>query len=63
MSTDIIKFQLSSSGESQKVFQLDAVQLYLEITIPLTFLVFISWYGVYRWVDRQEQLNKSKQLN
>jgi len=61
MSTDIIQFQLSSSGESQKIFQLDAVQLYLAITIPLTFLVFVSWYGVYWWVDRQEKLKKGKQ--
>ena len=60
MSTDIIQFQLSSSGESQKIFQLDAVQLYLAVTIPLTFLVFVSWYGVYWWVDRQERLKKKR---
>jgi hypothetical protein len=55
MSTDIIKFQLNSSGVSQKIFQLGAVRLYLAITIPLTFLVFVSWYGVYWWVDRLER--------
>ena len=54
MSTDIVKFQRSENGKSQEIFQLGALQLYLAITLPLMFLTFASWYGVYVWVDRKE---------
>ena len=60
MSTDIIQFQLNGTGQSQKAFQLDALQLYLAITVPLTFLVFIAWYGVYWYVDRKGDQRRSK---
>ncbi|KAH7305646.1 hypothetical protein BKA65DRAFT_520672 [Rhexocercosporidium sp. MPI-PUGE-AT-0058] len=60
MSTDIVKYQKSENGKSQEVFQLGALQLYLAITLPLMFLTFASWYGVYIWVDRKEKANVLK---
>jgi len=60
MSTDIIKFQIDSLGKSKEIFQVHAIQVYMAITLPLTFLVFASWYGVYWWVDRKDRLNKKK---
>jgi len=54
MSTDIVQYQLSESGKSQKIFQLGALQLYLAITLPLMFGTFFAWYGVYWWVNRKE---------
>lgn len=61
MSTDIIQFQIDNGGKSQKIFQLRAVQLYLAITLPLTFFVFVAWYGVYWWVDSKERVKRRSQ--
>ena len=61
MSTDIVQFQINSSGQPQKIIQFGAVQLYLAITIPLTFLVFVAWYGVYLWVDHKEHRKRLKE--
>lgn len=60
MSTDIIRFERDDAGKSSKIFQLGAIQLYLAITLPLTFLVFIAWYGVYWWVDKKETVNRRR---
>jgi len=53
MSTDIIKFQ-ASQDQTGRVFQLGALQLYLEITAPLMFCTFAAWYAVYQWLNRRE---------
>lgn len=60
MSTDIIRFEKDNAGKSSKIFQLGAIQLYLAITLPLTFLVFVAWYGVYWWVDRKEVVKRKR---
>jgi hypothetical protein len=54
MSTDIVRFQLGNDGETQKLFQVDALQLFLAICLPLMVVVFVAWYGVYWWVDQKE---------
>ncbi len=60
MSTDIVTFDSDETGDSQKLVQPGAIQLYMAITIPLTLFVFVAWYGVYWWVDRKERLNKRR---
>lgn len=60
MSTDIVRFEKDNAGKSSKIFQLGAIQLYLAITLPLTFLVFVAWYGVYWWVDKKEVVNRRR---
>ncbi|EPE29986.1 hypothetical protein GLAREA_01146 [Glarea lozoyensis ATCC 20868] len=55
MSTDIVQYKISDNGKSQEIFQLGALQLYLAITLPLMFITFASWYGVYYWVDWKEK--------
>jgi len=55
MSTDIVQYQVDSSGNSQEVFQRGALQLYLAITLPMMLVTFGSWYGVYFYVDRKEK--------
>jgi len=49
MSTDIIKFQ-----DSQKIFSLGALQLYLAITLPMMALTFVAWWIVYWYVNRRQ---------
>jgi len=55
MSTDIIHFHTTDTGESQSVYQWSALQLYLAISLPLMFLTFTAWYGVYWWVNRKDE--------
>jgi len=47
MSTDIVHFPSSPSG-----FQWTALSVWLEATLPLTFLTFVAWGIVYRGVQR-----------
>lgn len=56
MSTDIIQFQ--SPEESGKIFQLEALKLYLAITIPMMLIVFAAWAIVYRYVNRKQDLEE-----
>jgi hypothetical protein len=66
MSTDIVKFQTDNNGQTQKVFHLEALQLFLSICLPMVVVVFVAWYGVYWWIDqkeaRQRQLDVSEQV-
>jgi hypothetical protein len=61
MSTDIVQFQTDSNGKSQKVFQLGALQLFLTICLPMMVTTFAAWYGVYWWVDRNEEVKRRNQ--
>jgi hypothetical protein len=54
MSTDIIRFQRGEDGQTQKMFELDALQLFLAICLPMMAVVFAAWYGVYWWVNQEE---------
>jgi len=53
MSTDIIRFP--SEVQSGRVFQLDALQTYLETTIPLTILTFAGWWIIYKYINRRQE--------
>jgi hypothetical protein len=64
MSTDIVTFQTGTDGQTQKVFQLDALQLFLAICLPMMVVVFVAWYGVYWWVDQKEaEQQQQRQLD
>ena len=54
MSTDIVRFEVANDGQTQKLFQLDALQLFLAISLPMTVVVFVGWYAVHWWVDQKE---------
>jgi hypothetical protein len=56
MSTDIVQFP--SLQESGRIFQLDALQLYLAFTIPITVVTFAAWLFVYLYVNRRQQLTE-----
>ncbi|CAG8952521.1 hypothetical protein HYFRA_00009625 [Hymenoscyphus fraxineus] len=62
MSTDIVKFETDDRGISQKVFHLDALQLFMMIALPLMLSTFAAWYGVYWWIDRKEEMKRSSEL-
>jgi hypothetical protein len=63
MSTDIVVFQTNNTGETVKVFHMDALLLFLAICLPLMVAVFVAWYGVYWWIDRKEGLQRQRQLD
>jgi nitrate reductase NapE component len=63
MSTDIVRFQTGNDGQTQKVFQLDALQLFLAICLPMMAVVFVAWYGVYWWVNQEEAGQRQRRLN
>jgi hypothetical protein len=63
MSTDIVTFQRGNDGQSQKVFQLDALQLFLTICLPMMVVVFVAWYGVYWWVDQEQTKRRQRRLD
>ena len=55
MSTDIVRFQTSTPGNSGKTVQLGALQLYLAITLPMMVVTFLGWYIVYWWVNHKDK--------
>jgi hypothetical protein len=59
MSTDIVQFTATPSpNKPQKVFSLDALQLFLAITVPLMFFTFLAW-GVFYWWENWRDRVKS----
>jgi hypothetical protein len=62
MSTDIVKFQTDSAGNTQEVFHLGALRLFLTICLPMMLLTFIAWYGVYWWVNRIDKKKRQAKL-
>ena len=57
MSTDIIRFQTGASDEPKRVYSSQALELFLEISLPLmavTFLVWLIWnhYQNGRWSEK-----------
>jgi hypothetical protein len=62
MSTDIVKFQTDAGGKSQKVFHLDALQLFLAIALPMMISVFGAWYAVYWWINRKEEGKRQQNM-
>jgi hypothetical protein len=60
MSTDIVKFPKSSvTNKPEKVFALEALQLFFAITLPMMLITFSAWGAFYWWVTWREKL-KSK---
>jgi hypothetical protein len=53
MSTDIVRFQTSDTGVTERNFQWGALSVWLAATLPLTFFTFIAWVVVYHGVDRR----------
>ncbi|KAI9780709.1 MAG: hypothetical protein M1816_002758 [Peltula sp. TS41687] len=53
MSTDIVRFPKPDSGKPQRTVSFAALQLFMAISIPLMFLSFVAWWGVYKWVNRK----------
>jgi hypothetical protein len=62
MSTDIVQFQTDSTGKSNKIFQLGALQLFLTICLPMMLLTFVAWYGVYWYVNRIDRKKRQIKL-
>ena len=57
MSTDIIHFDRAGQGKSNRVFQLNALQLYLAISLPLMFMTFLVWAG-FHWLEKRREKNR-----
>ncbi len=55
MSTDIVRFHKTDTGQSEKTFHPEALYLFLEISLPLIIVTVSSWYGFYRWVTWKEK--------
>jgi len=61
MSTDIINYPKNdTTNVHEKDFSLQALKLYLSVTVPMTALVFAMWYVVYWWVNRKEYVQAMK---
>lgn len=54
MSTGIVAYE-NPDSPSERVFRLDALKLFLEVTLPLMAVTFTGSYGVYWWVHRNEK--------
>jgi hypothetical protein len=51
MSTDIIHFNANNTQD----FQVQGLKVYLGICLPLMFITFLGWYGVYWWVNKRQK--------
>jgi hypothetical protein len=58
MSTDIVHFDSTATHGSEKVVSLEAIQLYMAITLPLMLMTFACWYGVYWRVSRKDSARR-----
>ena len=56
MSTDIIRFQSGASDKPQRVYSSQALELFLEISLPLMALTFLVWAVWKRYQSRREDL-------
>jgi hypothetical protein len=56
MSTDIVTFPTSSkTNKPEKVFALEALQLFFAITLPLMLITFLAWGAFYWWINWRER--------
>ena len=53
MSTDIIHFK-GKAGQNRE-FKVDALKLFLTISIPLMFATFLVWAAFHFWEKRRER--------
>jgi hypothetical protein len=63
MSTDIVRWQTNAAGESQRVYQSGALDLYLAITVPMMAVTFGAWRVVYEWMKWKERKEGEKVQN
>ena len=63
MSTDIVQFENSNGGgPGPKVFQSDALKLYIYITLPLMVLTFAAWGVIYKLENRKAEKKRRKTI-
>jgi len=60
MSTDIVKFEGPNGGAGPKVFQSDALKLYIYISLPLMVLTFAAWAIIYKLESWKAEKKKKK---
>ena len=52
MSTDIVSWHETGDHSFKKVFQLEALQIYLAISLPLIAITLFLSYAFYKWETR-----------
>jgi hypothetical protein len=62
MSTDIVKFEGENGGPGPKVFQSDALKLYVYISIPLMVATFAAWGIIYKLESWKAEKKRIKAL-
>ncbi|KAF2139611.1 uncharacterized protein K452DRAFT_275029 [Aplosporella prunicola CBS 121167] len=55
MSTDIVRFGSENPASPKKKVSVEAIKLYMAVTLPLMVMTFGAWYGVYLWVNKREK--------
>ena len=55
MSTDVVGSQTTSNGTMKNFVQPKVLAAYFAISLPLTLVTLLIWYGAYRWESRREQ--------
>lgn len=64
MSTDIVKFPTTpEQQDAGKVYHPAALNLYLEVTLPMMVLTFAAWAAMYQWSKRKERLQRKKETS
>lgn len=58
MSTDIVRFEIDETG-SHEMYQGKALRLFLAISLPMTAVTFICWYGFYKYSKKRSQVKES----
>jgi len=64
MSTDIIQYKDVPPGKHGEMFSLPALQLFLEISIPMMILTFVAWALIYysvKWREHQRAKVKDEE--
>lgn len=55
MSTQIITFDKTVSGREYEILNIPALRVFAYSTLPLMFLSFAAWLGVYWYENRKEK--------
>jgi len=60
MSTDIVNFDGPSGGPTSRIFRLDALKLFLYISIPMMVVAFAAWAILYKLASRKASRKDQK---